>query len=290
MPPPSPTGYWGTSDATIDFCEPNYEVSHYVAEFWNTVTSIPIMLVGVFGVLLCRKQQLGAEQTACYTVVGVVGVGSIAFHATLLRTGQVLDELPMLWATTTLIYAACQHARDRRHRRRQHASVPSSRRLAMLGLALCFYALTAMCLYFANGFLVFILAYGLSVAALVVLALAIFLREQPPVGTKPRRILATAACTYAGGFLLLWLPAEVLCHHVPVVQRLPLHALFHLTSAAAPHLGLTAFALARFDDEPATSAPPSLLFGGLPAIDRKLKDVERMERGGIGKARDAKDR
>ena len=56
---------------------------------------------------------------------------------------------------------------------------------------------------------------------------------------------------------------------MPLVRRLPLHALFHLTSAAGPHLGLTAFALARFDDEATTSAPPSMLFGGLPTIRRR---------------------
>ena len=99
------------------------------------------------------------------------------------------------------------------------------------------------------------------------LALSIFLREQPAVGSQARRILATAACTYAGGFAMLWLPAELLCHHVPIVQRLPLHALFHLTSAAGPHLGCTAFALARFENERPT-APSSVWFAGLPAIDR----------------------
>ena len=66
---------------------------------------------------------------------------------------------------------------------------------------------------------------------------------------------------------MLWLPGEVLCHRIPIIERLPLHALFHLTSAAGPHLGLTAFALARFEDEQPT-APPSAMFAGLPAIQR----------------------
>merc|ERR1712137_314286 len=34
----------------------------------------------------------------------VVGVGSFAFHGTLLRSMQLLDELPMVWANSVFIY------------------------------------------------------------------------------------------------------------------------------------------------------------------------------------------
>lgn len=259
-------GFWGTPTSTVDFCEPNYAVSHFVAEFWNAVTSIPIALVGLSGMVLSRRQQLGAEQFSCYAVVCIVGLGSIAFHATLMRTGQVLDEVPMLWVSLTLIYGACQHVRDRRFRRK--VAVPSARRLALLGAGLAAYALIATSLYFSSGFETFVVMYGLSIALIVVLAATILFTERPAVGPGPKRLLATAACTYAGGFVLLWIPGEVLCHRVPLMQRLPMHAIFHLTSAAGPHLGLTAFALFRFDDEPKTRVAPSLAFAGLPTIRR----------------------
>ena len=197
-----PDGYWGPVTATADFCEPNYETSHYVAEFWNTVTSVPICLVGLSGVLLCRAQKLGPEQTVCYTVIGVVGIGSVAFHATLLRTGQVLDEVPMLWGAVTMCYGAYHHRSDRR-RRRKLGLVPTPRRLALVGGGLAAYSILATILYFARGFLTFVLAYGASVVVLIGLAATILVSEQPAVGPGPRRLLATAACTYAGGFILL---------------------------------------------------------------------------------------
>ena len=145
--------------------------------------------------------------------------------------------------------------------------VPTSKRLALVGACLIVYAAIATILYFQTGFLTFVVAYGASVVVLIGLASTILFTETPPVGPDPKRLLLTAACTYAGGFVLLWAPGEILCHSVPIVKRLPLHALFHLTSAAGPHLGCTAFALARFENERPT-APSSVLFAGLPAIDR----------------------
>lgn len=33
------TGHWGAMDATIDWCEKNYEITAYIAEFMNTTTN-----------------------------------------------------------------------------------------------------------------------------------------------------------------------------------------------------------------------------------------------------------
>jgi dihydroceramidase len=41
--------FWGHPDSNIDWCEHNYEVTPYVAEFWNAVSSVPILLLGVYG-------------------------------------------------------------------------------------------------------------------------------------------------------------------------------------------------------------------------------------------------
>lgn len=273
----SSPGFWGTPTSNVDFCEPNYEVSHYVAEFWNTITSIPIILVGVSGVVLCHVQRLGAEQMLAYSLVGIVGIGSCCFHATLMRTGQILDEVPMLWAALSLLYGAYHHIWDRRrrhatndHRRSQDDRSPPRRplRLVLVACALAAYACASTLVYVYSGFLFFIIAYAASVTLLIVFAIVSMLSSVPAIGPTPRRVLAAAGLTYGGGAVLLWLPAELACHHIPLVRRLPLHALFHLTSAAGPHLGLTAFALARFDDERQTGLRSSVWFGGLPAIDR----------------------
>jgi dihydroceramidase len=253
--------------ADMDFCEPNYTTSHLVAEFWNTITSIPIIFVGVFGMVLCHVQQLGGEQMLSYAMVGVIGLGSFLFHATLMRTGQVLDEVPMLWATLVLVYTIYHHTLDRSRRKLRGDPTRMTSRLKLVGAGMLAYAAAATCVYFTTGFLFFVIAYGVSVLVTFLLALSSFFSASSSVGDQPRRMLVCAGMVYGGGFLLLWLPGEVLCHRIPIIERLPLHALFHLTSAAGPHLGLTAFALARFEDEQPT-APPSAMFAGLPAIQR----------------------
>ena len=263
-------GYWGMPTADMDFCEPNYETSQYVAEFWNTVTSVPIILVGLMGIILCRKQDLGREQVLAYFMISVIGLGSFLFHATLMRTGQILDEIPMLWATSSLLYTIYHHNHDRARRRQQGGTLRTSGRLKLVGTGLLVYALAATALYFTTGFLGFIIAYGVSVLVTFVLAVASFFSASSGVSDQARKMLLCAGAVYGGGFVLLWLPGELLCHRIALIKRLPLHAFFHLTSAAGPHLGLTAFALARFDCEQ-PSAPSSAMFAGLPAIERGRK-------------------
>ncbi|KAL1514778.1 hypothetical protein AB1Y20_003864 [Prymnesium parvum] len=269
-----PAGYWGPPTASTNFCERDYFHSHYVAELANTLSSVPIALVGVAGLVLCRRQRLHRTQAAAYAAIATVGVGSVAFHATLLRTGQVLDELPMLWGVLSLICVVVETADARAAAR----GAPPRRGAAahrLMRAALGAYSLTSACLYFAAGFALFIAMYAFSVLALVLLALASLFRSPAPAAQLPKRLLVAAAFTYAGGFLLLWLPGELLCHSLPIMERLPMHALFHLTSAAGPHLGLTAFALARYEHENPT-APPSRLFAGLPAIERGAALIDKV--------------
>lgn len=41
--------FWGPPTAAIDWCEDNYAWTRYIAEFWNTMSSILLALAGVVG-------------------------------------------------------------------------------------------------------------------------------------------------------------------------------------------------------------------------------------------------
>ena len=40
--------YWGNPDVSVKFCEDKYKVSNYVAEYYNTLSAISYIIVGIF--------------------------------------------------------------------------------------------------------------------------------------------------------------------------------------------------------------------------------------------------
>ena len=54
-------------------CERNYDVSVYVAEFWNSLSSLAMCAVGLVGVLLHRRS-LEARYLLAFALVACVGV------------------------------------------------------------------------------------------------------------------------------------------------------------------------------------------------------------------------
>jgi dihydroceramidase len=81
-------GYWGKPTSTVDWCEVNYEVTHYVAEFFNTFSSFAMVITGMMGVMF-HWRDLENRFLLGFLSVGIVGVGSAAFHGTLLFGLQV---------------------------------------------------------------------------------------------------------------------------------------------------------------------------------------------------------
>lgn len=77
--------FWGR-------CEANYAVNRYVAEFYNTISSLFILALGVYGIAMHRAIRRATGRTmlmesrfwACFASLAVVGLGSAAFHGTLL--------------------------------------------------------------------------------------------------------------------------------------------------------------------------------------------------------------
>lgn len=97
-------GVWGNPTSNIDWCESNYQVSYYIAEFWNTLSNIFIIVFSVIGLGYARRDNLELRFILCYVILLIVGIGSALFHGTLLYQTQLLDELPMIYATACLVY------------------------------------------------------------------------------------------------------------------------------------------------------------------------------------------
>ncbi|XP_065886856.1 alkaline ceramidase 3-like [Dysidea avara] len=97
-------GHWGKPTSTLDFCEENYVVNFYIAEFWNTITNVSMIIPPLVGAVTSWRDGLERRYTASYILLTVVGIGSSLFHGSLLYHMQLLDELPMLFTAVQFLY------------------------------------------------------------------------------------------------------------------------------------------------------------------------------------------
>lgn len=113
-PPEQSNGFWGPPTSTIDWCEENYVVSTYIAEALNTVTNSVFILLALFATYQAWKQRL--EPRFIFASLGfmLVGVGLWLFHMTLQYHYQLLDELPMIYATCIPFWSVFSTFKDGR--------------------------------------------------------------------------------------------------------------------------------------------------------------------------------
>lgn len=84
----------------VDWCEPNFVHSHYVAETWNTLSSFVISIIGLYGIFI--KNSFGTK--VLYSLLIPIGITSAYFHGTLSLYGQLLDELSIMVLISCALY------------------------------------------------------------------------------------------------------------------------------------------------------------------------------------------
>ncbi|XP_062391868.1 alkaline ceramidase 3 [Sardina pilchardus] len=97
-------GYWGKPTSTLDWCEENYVVSFYIAEFWNTVSNLMMILPPIYGAWHTLRNGLEVRYVYSFLGLAAVGIGSWCFHMTLKYEMQLLDELPMIYSCCIFVY------------------------------------------------------------------------------------------------------------------------------------------------------------------------------------------
>jgi len=214
----------GWAPASEDWCEPNFLHSRVVAEAFNTLSSVPIVLAAGYATVRAARGGAAARCVLPSALMTAVGVGSCAFHGTLTRAGQAADELPMVYAAAALLYATLRVGGP------AAASVPPALAGAALPAGLAAFCAAFTAVYFtAPGF------FAIFVGLYIALVLALFARCCAVYASvrdaEARGLLVTAAAAYFSGFLLLWLPDKFACSSV---QPYSFHAWFHLTSTLGP--------------------------------------------------------
>ncbi|KAL1526508.1 hypothetical protein AB1Y20_015218 [Prymnesium parvum] len=89
-------GYWGPVTSSIDWCERNYVVTPFIAEFFNTLSNLGMIVLGLSAMYLHAREGMEARYVVAAFTLFLIGVGSAAFHGTLTHIGQQGDETPMV--------------------------------------------------------------------------------------------------------------------------------------------------------------------------------------------------
>lgn len=235
---------WGTPTSTVDWCEANYAVTPFVCEFFNTLSSLAMIVAGGVGARLHRRV-FDCWMLLAFGLLGVVGLGSVAFHATLRFEFQMLDELPMLYLVTLMVYLLLEPGPSRRHGRWLPVALLSYALLATLTDAL------------TRGSLQFF-AFQLSFGALEMFCLVrVYLLSVQPDNRRVRPLFKLGLAFYLGG-ILLWFIDLRFCIFLNV--RMPatgfpnpqLHAWWHLLVSCGFYLLLLVVAYDRLARRGAT--------------------------------------
>ncbi|KAH9486287.1 Alkaline ceramidase 3 [Psilocybe cubensis] len=98
------TGVYGPVTATLDWCELNHQFSPYIAEMANTFSNLFTVGIALLGYVQAAREKLPVRYKLGYAGVGLVGIGSFLFHATLLFSAQLADELPMIYVGSMSLF------------------------------------------------------------------------------------------------------------------------------------------------------------------------------------------
>ncbi|PSS32802.1 Alkaline ceramidase [Actinidia chinensis var. chinensis] len=98
------SSFWGPVTSTTEACEQNYIYSSYIAEFFNTLSNIPGILLALIGLVNALRQRFEKRFSILHISNMILAIGSMLFHATLQRLQQQGDETPMVWEMLLYIY------------------------------------------------------------------------------------------------------------------------------------------------------------------------------------------
>jgi dihydroceramidase len=172
----------------------------------------------------------------------LIGVGSVAFHGTLLWSAQLLDELPMIYASCMLISCLIHTVTKRRHG-------------WIIAIVLVMYAGGVTWIYLeTRDFGFFVTSYGVQVAVIAAASLYHCISAPTPEHrTQLAKLMVLSLGCYFSG-LVLWNIDNAFC---PAVRRMraslpsplqplaQLHAWWHVFSAYGTYLSIVMCAYAR---------------------------------------------
>ena len=199
--------YWGKQDVSVFFCEDKYSHSNYIAEYYNTITAIPYIIVGIF-YYRTKLKNIGIS-------IIFLGIGTGVLHCTLRYYGQMLDEISMLVLSFNII---------NKIRYRQFLKELSNKYLPFLIL---------IYLYFYNNFLVF---FTIFTSMQIYTYYLVSNRKNKEISKSNRYVSLYINIFVFSTFC--WILDQVFCEYV---KFLYLHAVWHIGTSLSLFIGLIPF-------------------------------------------------
>ncbi len=107
--PPNQLGFFSPQTSVVNYCEIDYEITPYIAEFINSLSNLAYIYFA-FKTLPRTYHLLHVTSWPATNIsLVLVGILSFAFHATLKHEAQIFDELAMYAITGSLNYAVYTH-------------------------------------------------------------------------------------------------------------------------------------------------------------------------------------
>ena len=225
-------GYWGDPNSILDFCEPNYAISYYFAEFFNTLSSMPMIFQAILGLILTHRYATKEfRYKLCFMSLMLVGIGSSLFHASLKYHYQLLDELPMLFlsATGTFVTLTLHSNKNNKHHMK--------RDYYLVVLLVSITLLETYCYCYFKIWSIFFWGYSINVLITTYVLMKYHLKDEKII----KRVFIIAWCCYYGGFVF-WGTDMVFCDYVQVFQ---LHSFWHLAAGYGAYMTFLTCILVR---------------------------------------------
>ncbi|KAK4141970.1 ceramidase [Dichotomopilus funicola] len=141
--PYSDSGVWGASTSRANFCEEDYAVTFYLAEFINALSNYAYIHLALRAIyppptkpqpLLTRL--LNPKPDFMSLSLLILGIGSFLFHATLRQTLEFVDEFSMLGLTWSMLQASLTARQS-----------PTRARAISIALAVAYFSFSAFYLW-----------------------------------------------------------------------------------------------------------------------------------------------
>lgn len=181
--------------ASMNFCEQDNLHSSFIVEYYNTISSLPYIFLGYYGFYYYK--QLHYKNNYSFILLILIGFGSCLFHATMNRFTQLLDEIPMIWLNTFLIYQICD---------------------SYLFFILSFMITIIYSIY--HSYTIFLIYFGYT--GLLIFLIPIFLNKN----LLAKRLLILSLTLFIFGFIQ-WIIDNTFCSYV---HNYYLHAWWHILS------------------------------------------------------------